>query len=104
MFPNTPGQSNFSPVDTFETSAVSDDASHLTLRDPLPFPAGREYKIIVYLSEENKSPAERAGEDKSSPEWITKFLEEIRIDDPAFVRYPQGEARPIKGLDCDDPA
>ncbi len=88
-------------MNTFETSAVLDDALHLTLRKPLPIRAGQECKVVVYLPEEDKSCLE---EDKSSPEWIAKFLEEIRIDDPTFVRPPQGELRPIRGLDCDNPA
>ena len=31
--------------------------------------------------------------------WPARFFEEIRIDDPAFVRPPQGETPPVPAID-----
>ena len=38
-------------------------------------------------------------DDDSRRNWPNRFFEEIRIEDPAFVRPPQGEAPAVVALD-----
>ena len=78
-------------MNVFETSAVLGDASHLTLREPVPAGRPRECRVIV-LFDDPKSAVLR--------NWPTGFFEEIRIDDPAFQRPAQGEAPAIAALDA----
>ena len=66
----------------FETTVVLDDASHLTLREPVPESPGKECRVIVLFEQTEKPPA---------PDWPPGFFEEIRIEDPAFVRPAQGD-------------
>ena len=81
-------------MNAFETTAVLDDAPHLTLRDPVPHPVTRECRVIVLYD---------AGESQSSA-WPAGFFEDIRVADPRFARLPQGETRPLPlGDDVVDP-
>lgn len=68
-------------MNAFETAATFDDASHLTLREPAPQGSGRECRVIVLFD---------GGNDPASPDWPAGFFDEIRIDDPSFVRPAQG--------------
>lgn len=77
-------------MNAFETAAVLDDASHLTLREPVPATAGRECRVIVLFDVENGTAAR----------WPAGFFEEIRITDPAFVRPAQGETPAVVALDA----
>ena len=78
-------------MNVFETSAVLDDASHLTLREPVP--PGRPRKCRVLVLFDNEEGADLAT-------WPVGFFDEIRIDDPAFQRPAQGEAPSIAPLDA----
>lgn len=76
-------------MSSLETTATLDDASHLTLREPVSLPTAREYRIIVLFDNlEGKPP----------PTWPEGFFESIRIDDPTFVRPDQGKLEPIEPL------
>ena len=77
-------------MNAFETDAVLDDASHLTLVQPVPGATARECRVIVLFDSEAPPPAH----------WPPGFFEEIRITDPAFVRPPQGERPPLPALDA----
>ena len=77
-------------MNAFETTAVLDDASHLTLVEPVPGPVARECRVIVLFDSEEPPPAA----------WPPGFFEEIRIADPAFVRPAQGEMPRIAALDA----
>jgi len=78
-------------MNAFETAAFLDDASHLTLREPVPRPVARERRVIVLFDTEN-GDVPRV--------WPTGFFDDIRIDDPAFVRPAQGEAPAVAALDA----
>ena len=78
-------------MNAFETAAFVDDASHLTLREPVPRPVGRECRVIVFFNIEN---GDMPGV------WPAGFFDEIRIDDPTFVRPAQGEAPAVATLDA----
>ena len=67
-------------MNAFETTAIVEDASHLTLRSPVPFPVAQECRVIVLV----ETP-ERHGES-----WPARFFDEIRVADPAFARPAQG--------------
>ena len=77
-------------MNAFETAAVLDDDSHLTLVEPVPCPPGRECRVIVLFERDEPSPAS----------WSPGFFEEILITDPAFVRPAQGESTPVAALDA----
>ena len=78
-------------MNVFETSAVLDDASHLTLLKPVPPGRPRECRVLVLFDNaESPCPAN----------WPPGFFDEIRIDDPAFQRPAQGEAPAIAALDA----
>ena len=77
-------------MNAFETTAVIEDASHLALRHPVPQPAGRECRVIVFFEPENGAAAA----------WPDGFFEAIRIEDAAFARPPQGSAPEIRLLDA----
>ena len=79
-------------VNAFETTAVLDDASHLTLRDPLPRLAGHECRVIVLLGADDGEIA------VTPPAWPAGFFEAIHVADPAFVRPIQGEVPPTADL------
>lgn len=68
-------------MNAFETTAVVEDASHLALRSPVPFPVAQECRVIVLV----ETPEQQNGEG-----WPARFFEEIRVADPAFVRLAQG--------------
>ena len=70
-------------MDAFETMAILDDASHLTLRSPIPFPVAQECRVIVLV----ETP-----ETQNGKSWPTGFFEEIRVADPAFARPVRGES------------
>ena len=74
----------------FETTAVLDDPSHLTLREPVPGSSVMECRVIVLFENEGVS---------TSPDWPPGFFEEIRIEDPTYARPAQGLASPTKVLD-----
>ena len=78
-------------MNAFETAAVFDDASHLTLREPVPGSLARECRVIVLFDSAN-GDAPRV--------WPAGFFDDIRIDDPAFVRPPQGKAPAVAALDA----
>lgn len=78
-------------MSVFETAAVFDDASHLTLREPVPPGRPRECRVLVLFD----------GAESSVPAaWPDGFFDEIRIDDAAFSRPAQGEAPSIGALDA----
>ncbi len=77
-------------MNAFETTAVIQDALHLALREPVPGAASGECRVIVLFEVENSAASQ----------WPEGFFEEIRIDDPAFVRPPQGTAPAIQPLDA----
>ena len=72
----------------FETAAVLDDASHLTLRVPVPEASGRECRVIVFFEHTETPPAA----------WPPGFFEDIKIMDPAFTRPEQGQVPPVAAL------
>lgn len=78
----------------FETTAVLDDARHLTLGEPPPQIPGQRCRVILFFDAEN------AGEPPpgTAAAWPPGFFEGIRVDDPAFARPAQGEAPPIPSL------
>jgi len=78
-------------MDAFETTAVVEDASHLTLRSPVPFPVAQECRVIVLV----ETPGRQNGES-----WPARFFEEIRVADPAFARPAQGGLPPMPVLDA----
>lgn len=77
-------------MNAFETAAVLDDASHLTLDEPVPGPPARECRVIVLFESGDSPPVA----------WPAGFFEEIRITDPAFVRPGQGEMPFIAALEA----
>lgn len=77
-------------MNAFETAAILDDASHLTLREPVPGATGRECRVIVLFDSPN-------GDTPSG--WPVGFFDEIRIDDPAFTRPAQGEVPLVAAFD-----
>ena len=77
-------------MNAFKTTATIDDASHLTLREPLPLSTTRECQVIVLFDNLEGNPP---------PTWPEGFFESIRSDDPTFVRPDQGIAPEIKALD-----
>ncbi len=79
-------------MNAFETRAVLDDASHLTLREPLPRPAGSACRVLVLFESAD-------GEAASADGWPADFFESIRVADPAFWRPAQGETPPVAALD-----
>ena len=79
-------------VNAFETTAVLDDASHLTLRDPLPRLAGHECRVIVIFGADGEAVVDPFA-------WPAGFFEAIHVADPAFVRPTQGEVPHIAALD-----
>ena len=79
-------------MDAFETTAVLDDSSHLTLREPVPAGGGRECRVILFF--ENGKNTDRPAA------WPAGFFDEIRIDDPAFQRPVQGEVPAMAALDA----
>ncbi len=78
-------------MDAFETTAILEDASHLTLRRPVPFPVAQECRVIV-LVETSEKPSDGS--------WPARFFDEIRVGDAAFVRPPQGALPPVPALDA----
>ena len=78
------------PMNAFETAAVIEDSSHLSLRDPVPRAASRECRVIVLFEPENGAGSS----------WHDGFFEAIRIEDAAFTRPPQGNAPDIRPLDA----
>lgn len=75
-------------MNAFESNALLEDPSHLVLSNPLPRPAGQVCRVIVLF-------------DEAVPKtWPPGFFDEIRIDDSAFVRPPQGVTPPIAALDA----
>ena len=74
----------------FETAAVLDDASHLTLREPVPGASGRECRVIMLFE---------PGEPGTAAAWPPGIFDEIRVTDPAFARPAQGEVPPSRALD-----
>jgi len=78
-------------MNAFESAAFLNDASHLTLRQPVPGPVARECRVIALFDTHNGGTSEH---------WPEGFFDEIRIDDPAFVRPAQGQAPPIAALDA----
>lgn len=76
-------------MQAFETAAILDDASHLTLREPVPGASARECRVIVLFDTPGGTPST----------WPAGFLGEIHITDPAFERPPQGELPPAPNLD-----
>lgn len=77
-------------MQAFETVAILDDASHLTLREPLPSTSVRECRVIVLFDVPGRVPGA----------WPTGFLDEIHITDPEFARAPQGEMPPAPNLEA----
>lgn len=77
-------------MNAFETTAVIEDASHLALRHPVPQPAGRECRVIVFFEPDNGGAAA----------WPDGFFDAIRIEDAAFARPPQGSVPEIRPLDA----
>jgi hypothetical protein len=77
-------------MNAFETTAVFEDASHLALRQPVPDAGAKECRVIVLYEAENGH----------STAWPDGFFDEIRIEDPAFGRAPQGNVPPIRALDA----
>lgn len=73
----------------FETTAILDDNRHLTLKEPVPPSSSRECRVIVMFENGAQHSA-----------WPSGFFDTIRVDDPAFVRAPQGEAPPLPALDA----
>ena len=73
----------------FETTAVIEDASHLSLREPVPSSAARECRVIVLFESENGRRTM----------WPDGFFESIRIEDTSFDRPLQGSVPPIRPLD-----
>jgi hypothetical protein len=78
-------------MNAFETTAILEDASHLTLRSPVPFPVAQECRVIVLV----ETPERQNGES-----WPARFFEEIRVADPAFARPAQGGLPPVPALDA----
>ncbi len=78
-------------MNAFETMAIVEDASHLTLRSPVPFPVAQECRVIVLA----ETPERQNGES-----WPARFFEEIRVADPAFARPAQGGLPPVPALDA----
>ena len=78
------------PMNAFETAAVIEDSSHLSLREPVPRAASRECRVIVLFEPENGA----------GNSWPDGFFEAIRIGDAAFTRPPQGNAPDIRPLDA----
>lgn len=76
-------------MNVFETTAVIEDASHLSLREPVPASAARECRVIVLFESENGHPTA----------WPAGFFESIRIEDTAFDRPPQGTVPSMPPLD-----
>lgn len=85
-----PADGSFARMNAFETTAVLDDASHLTLIEPVPHPPARECRVIVLFGSDEPPPAA----------WPPGFFDEIRVTDPAFVRPAQGEMPPVAALDA----
>ena len=59
-------------MNAFETTAVIEDASHLSLREPVPSSAARECRVIVLFEEENGhlSEARRVMRERfAAPDW-----------------------------------
>ena len=78
-------------MNAFTTAAILDDASHLTLREPVPGSLARECRVIVLFDSDK---------DDAPVVWSAGFFDEIRIDDPGFVRPPQGNAPAVSALDA----
>ncbi len=78
-------------MNAFETTAIVEDASHLTLRTPVPFPVAQECRVIVLVE---------TAEKQHGASWPARFFEEIRVSDPAFARPPQGGLPPVPALDA----
>ncbi|MEI7820931.1 MAG: hypothetical protein WCK55_08445 [Verrucomicrobiota bacterium] len=76
-------------MNAFETTAVIEDSSHLSLREPVPRAASKECRVIVLFEPENGAASV----------WPDGFFEAIRIEDAAFTRPPQGNAPAIRPLD-----
>ena len=72
----------------FETDAILDDASHLTLHEPVPSPSARNCRVIVLFDSAKNAPAR----------WPAGFFDEIFVADPAFARPPQGDLPPVPTL------
>jgi hypothetical protein len=82
-------------MNAFETMAIVEDSSHLTLRTPVPFPVAQECRVIVLVE---------ARESQNGSGWPERFFDEIRIADPAFLRPAQGELPPVPALDAQNSA
>ncbi len=78
-------------MEAFETTAIVEDASHLTLRSPIPFPVAQECRVIVLV----ETPKRQNGDG-----WPARFFDEIRVADPAFARPAQGGLPPVPALDA----
>lgn len=78
-------------MNAFETTAVVEDASHLKLRSPVPFPVAQECRVIVLVEVHGSEAGEI---------WPVRFFDEIRIADPAFARPAQGGLPPMAALDA----
>ncbi|WP_395753937.1 hypothetical protein [Prosthecobacter sp.] len=76
-------------MSVFESTAVLEDARHLTLGRPVPGGTSRECRVIVMFEEESGLEA-----------WPQGFFEEVRIEDAAFERPAQGTAPFIAALDA----
>jgi hypothetical protein len=67
-------------MNAFETTAVIEDASRLSLREFVPRTATKECRVIVFFEPENGA----------ANVWPDGFFQAIRIEDAAFTRPPQG--------------
>ena len=76
-------------MSVFESTAVLEDARHLTLGKPVPGGMSRDCRVIVMFDVESEQES-----------WPQGFFEEIRIDDAAFDRPAQGTAPGIAALDA----
>ena len=85
-----PADGSLAGMDAFETAAVLDDPSHLTLDEPVPGPPARHCRVIVLFESGDSPPVA----------WPTGFFEEIRITDPMFMRPAQGEMPPVPALEA----
>ena len=81
----------FPGMKVFETSALLDDASHLTLLKPVPPGHPRECRVLILFDN---------AEGTLPSAWPLGFFDEIRIDDPAFQRPAQGEVPANVALDA----
>ena len=63
-------------MNAFETTAIIEDSSHLSLREPVPRAATKECRVIVLFEPENGAASA----------WPDGFFEAILIEGAAFAR------------------